>query len=398
MKIMTPAFRVSIGLMFLTISVLLFADLLNVIPNASKAELESRKKFIETLAIQISYTAQNNDLDTVTDLINSIQERYDDVNSIALRRTSGKLIMNAGNHESHWNLLKGDKSTPDQVRVPIFKGNAPWGTVEMSFTPLQKSSRFFISITPIVKLFLFVAIIGFFVFWLFMKKTLQHLDPSAVIPDRVKLALDALTEGLVLMDEDEQIVLANSAFSKISGKSSEELLGKKVSALDWSIKRKTDENLIFPWQKTLQGTAQITGKHLKFNTPKGLRTLSINSTPVLDAKGKQRGALATFDDVTNLEEKNFQLTRAMRELKKSKLEIEKTNEKLKQLATTDSLTGCLNRRAFFEIFDEIFEQSSEKELCCIMLPQDPVHDRVLILVQYSIHFQSLKIFLFHQNE
>ncbi len=372
MKFMTPAFRVSIGLIFLMISVLLAADLLGIMPDTSKAELENRKKFIETLAIQISFSAENNGIESVSELISAIQARYDNVNSVALRKVNGNILSSAGDHESFWILPEGNKSSATQVRVPLYEESSKWGAVEMSFVPLQKNNRFGFAISPVYEMVLFVAFVGFIVFFLFMKRTLQHLDPSSVIPERVKSAFDTLTEGLVLMDENEQIVLANSAFSKKVGKSVSELLGKKVSELDWSLSRKNDAGFIFPWQESLRDSTQNTGKALKYKTPDGLRSLMINSSPILDAKGGQRGALATFDDVTTLEQKNNQLKRAMYDLKTSKLEIEKNNEQLTLLATTDSLTGCLNRRAFFEVFTKTFEdaKTNGEEICSIMADID----------------------------
>ena len=365
MKLLTPAFRVSIGLMFLTVSILLAADLLGIIPDTSQAELDNRKKFIETLAIQVSYAAQNSDLDSVTELIHSIEERYDDVNSVALRTTNGKIQAMAGDHAMYWTLPDGNKSSPTQVRVKIFDGDSSWGTVEMSFVPLQKRSRIGLPINPVYEMILFIAFIGFFAYLLFMKRTLQHLDPSAVIPERVQSALDTLTEGLVLMDEDERIVLANTAFSRKAGKPASELLGKKVSDLNWSLNRKDDELYLFPWQETLRDLVPKTGNSLKFETPEGQRILMINSSPIFDGNGNQRGALATFDDVTDLEKKNS-------DLKQANFEIAKKNEQLELLATTDSLTGCLNRRAFFEVFNKTFEEakSNGEEICSIMADID----------------------------
>ncbi|MFK8068766.1 MAG: diguanylate cyclase [Gammaproteobacteria bacterium] len=370
MKSMTPAFRVSIGLVFMIVSVLLFADLLGMIPDTSKVELQNRKKLIESIAIQVSYNEKNNDLQSMANHVHTLQKIHDDVQSIAIRKADGSLLINAGNHEEFWSLPKDSKSTISQIKIPLHRSGFLWGTIEITFLPDKNNQLYGITIPPILRIILFVAVLGFFIFFMFMKKILQHLDPSSVIPDRVKLALDTLTEGLVLMDENERIVLANMAFSKKTGMNSDTLLGKKVSGLNWHTKRKTDMTLVYPWQVTLNNTSIVTGTHLKLNTPEGLRTLSINSTPILDAKREQRGALATFDDVSDIEEKNFQLKRTMHDLKKSQSEIEKTNEKLRLLATTDSLTGCLNRRAFFEIFEEIFKNSGEQELCCIMADID----------------------------
>ena len=46
----------------------------------------------------------------------------------------------------------------------------------------------------LVKLILFFILAGFIVYRFFLKKTLKHLDPSSVVPPRVKAALDSLAE------------------------------------------------------------------------------------------------------------------------------------------------------------------------------------------------------------
>ena len=60
-------------------------------------------------------------------------------------------------------------------------------------------------------------IIGFGFYFLFLRRALKELDPSAVIPERVKAAFDVLAEGLLIVDNDGSIVLANQAFTELTG-------------------------------------------------------------------------------------------------------------------------------------------------------------------------------------
>ena len=87
---------------------------------------------------------------------------------------------------------------------------------------------------------------------------------------------------------------------------------------------------------------------------------------------KSRGVLATFDDVTDVEKRNTDLQRTLKQLEQSKEAINRQNKELRFLATRDSLTGCLNRRAFFERCEAQFERArkSGKPLCCIMADID----------------------------
>jgi len=94
--------------------------------------------------------------------------------------------------------------------------------------------------------------------------------------------------------------------------------------------------------------------------------------PILDGRGGVRGCIVSFNDLTELDKKNKELTAAMRELQDSRVQIETQNEELRKLATRDPLTGCLNRRAFHELADKLFEESnaSGKPLWCIMTDVD----------------------------
>ena len=59
-------------------------------------------------------------------------------------------------------------------------------------------------------------------------------------------------------------------------------------------------------------------------------------------------------------------------LTKSREEIRHQNAELKKLATQDPLTGCLNRRSFFERFETLFNTARryDEPLSCVMLDLD----------------------------
>src|SRR5206468_5166032 len=117
--------------------------------------------------------------------------------------------------------------------VPIFDGPKRWGTIEVRFRPLSGAGWFGYVNTPQVRLMAFIAAASMVLFLLYLRKMLQHLDPSKVVPSRVRTALDTLAEGLLVVDANGRIVLANHAFASIVGKPPEELLGNRASQLPW---------------------------------------------------------------------------------------------------------------------------------------------------------------------
>ena len=98
----------------------------------------------------------------------------------------------------------------------------------------------------------------------------------------------------------------------------------------------------------------------------------VNCAPIQDARGKVRGCIVTFDNVTEAEAINRQLRAAMADLEKSRTQIEKQNEELRTLAMRDPLTGAYNRRAFFEKLDALFAgvRDGSRALSCIMTDID----------------------------
>ena len=77
-------------------------------------------------------------------------------------------------------------------------------------------------------------------------------------------------------------------------------------------------------------------------------------------------------DVTHVEEHRAELERMLSLLRSSRDEIKRKNSELEILATQDALTGCLNRRAFFETFESLWSEAHaiNTPLSCIMIDVD----------------------------
>jgi diguanylate cyclase (GGDEF)-like protein/PAS domain S-box-containing protein len=370
----SPIFKITIALVLITASILLVGDMLGLMPNVYKASLEARKKFVESLAVQLSYTAEKADYDTISVTMQSIVDRNEDVLSAALRRDSDdKLIAESGNHLRHWVQPDGDSSTPTHAQVPIFQGDRRWGTVEVSFRPIAPKSLLGFMQQPFVRLMLFVAISGFVGYLLLLKRTLRQLDPTQVIPGRVQAALDVLAEGVLIVDTNEQIVLANHTFSHIADLQPVDLLGRQISEIDWNHPEASGADAVFPWTLSLEDGRSHTGVPLTLSPDdEQVLTFNVNCAPITDDRGNKRGVMVTFDDVTELEEKNEELKSALLSLQESRDEIRRKHQELEVLARDDPLTGCLNRRSFFERFRKEFNSARlrEQNLACIMCDID----------------------------
>jgi diguanylate cyclase (GGDEF)-like protein/PAS domain S-box-containing protein len=294
-----------------------------------------------------------------------------DVMSTALVNIEGDTLAAAGDHVQFWESPGGNKSTPTHAQVPIYSGDDQWGTVEVSFA---KTALDFSGLMgdPLVRFLAFLALAGFAGYMFFMKKSLKHLDPKAVIPDRVRSALDLLAEGVVMVDQKHDIVLANVAFAEKIGKDVNSLLGQPLSKMTWhandaKAKRMREKNL--PWAKAIKEGNTQTECLLSLTTEAGeKRDFSINSSPIMDGSKKMRGAMATFNDETALQQANSVLVDMMDKLKNSQEQAKTQNEELQRLATQDPLTNCLNRRSFFDRAELAWAKSvaEGQPLSCIM--------------------------------
>jgi diguanylate cyclase (GGDEF)-like protein/PAS domain S-box-containing protein len=378
---LSPAVRISLGLVCLTVSLLLLGKSIGFAPDWTKAVFESRRIFSETMAVQFSAAAQRGDLPLIRQMLQTMIERDHDIRSAALRSTSGDLLAKAGNHLAYWQPPDEGRSTPTHVQIPIFRGSERWATVEISFAPLWVANTIASFRNSYSGLILFVALTGFGGYFLFIKRTLRELDPSTVIPGRVQAAFNVLKEGVLILDEEEQIVLANTSFAETVGRTPQKLIGFKGSELGWKGYGSVETRSKLPWMEVLrEGTSRIGIRLTLERAGNPSVKFLVNAAPILDAKGNRRGVLVTFDDVTELEEKNQELNQTVNKLQLVTDEVQTKNRELEFLATHDPLTLLLNRRALNREFERVFNeaQQSGRELSCIMCDIDhfkSVNDR-----------------------
>jgi diguanylate cyclase (GGDEF)-like protein/PAS domain S-box-containing protein len=366
MRRISATLRIAISITCLTVSLLLTAKLFGLIPDEREAILRSRGRVFDTLAIHSSHMLISDDIESLRSTLQRIVARDPDMRSVGLRHAeSGELLIDVGGHDKKRGTQSADTSTDTQMLVPLRKGNSRWGNLEVTWCPVSESEAAPLFAWPTVAIVAYCGILGLGAYYVYLQLAVQQLNPGRIVPGHVREALNTQAEGLLIVDDKGRIVMANDAFSRVSGRSRHDLLGQGADDIPWiaqsdknrTSNNDTDQPLSRPWTRAIESGTATSGDMLQLECDYDAITFLVNTTPIFDAEGMSRGALASFEDVTQLAEKKSELTQLVTELRESGDEIRRKNEELTQLATRDPLTDCLNRRSFFEEFEKQFETS-----------------------------------------
>ena len=291
----------------------------------------------------------------------------------------------AGPHETHWPQSSASEPSKSrighetseakpeladsQISVELIAHGRVHGNIELAFKSEMVSiwDMFFGFPVPLA------AFVGGFVSliaWINLERSFKYLDPSQVVPDRVRAALDTMAEGVVLLDTQNEIGHANGAFARIVGTKLERLLGTSIFDFEWSQSSDFGTNDL-PWSQALKEQRPVCGVVVRLMLEEApARTFIVNATPIVSSSDECRGVLVSLEDVTAMENKKHELSQMIATLRQSRDEVERQNVKLNFLASYDQLTECLNRRVFFESLQSHWADESTKELSVIMLDID----------------------------
>ncbi len=314
-------FRISIGFAAILLFAMCSAFSLGLVPDQQGAVAHGRRNLCEAMAVHCAVTLQQGDVAALEAGVKSICKRNPDIVSAGVRKADGRLLVDVGDHFESWHAREGEPLAETQMEVPISLKNQRLGKLEIQFRPASTLSSW--GIGPFALLACFVVFTGLGLGMLYLRTVLRHIDPrqSKVVPDRVRATLNTITEGLLLLDKDQRIALANDAFAKTVGLDPTALTGRKVSELPWASDAEINPQE-YPWaQALLEGKTEL-GFILGIdNGSTGKRTLSVNSTPINADDGTCKGALVTFDDMTQIETKNAELVKILRRLQQSRAKI-----------------------------------------------------------------------------
>jgi PAS domain S-box-containing protein len=306
---------IALSLTSIMATLLLCAMGLGLLSDGHRERLETRARLCETLAIQFCTLLSDEQTDTFDQLAPLLVHRHPDLLSLAILDSDGQVIANTSEHSRLWQTIPSEMSLETHVQIPLYADDKPSGTFEICLAPIYAHAWDQALRQMHLPLLAFCIGAGFLIFRLYMKKTLKHLDPSSVVPGRVKKVLDILSDGVVMTDEKGQIVLANEAFQMATAQSTHSLLGKNLSTIKWIDPTGQQETKDLPWTQVLQNGSTHRSIPLMLehtHEPGQYHNTLVSATPITGAEGENRGMLVSFTDVTELERTNRELVEVSR--------------------------------------------------------------------------------------
>ena len=293
---------ISLGLVSVVSSALVAASFFGLIPDRAEAVRSGRVALAESVAASSTAIIASEDPRRLENVLRFIMKRNPDILSIGVRTRDDRLVMSVGDHGRSWTPIEAAQIGDAQIEVPVWSGSQPWGRVEFRFQPLTQPGIAGVLELPWLRLALACAVFCFIAFHLYLGRVLRHLDPSSAIPGRVRSALDTLTEGLLVIDQQRNIVLANQALTRILGRSHEQLMGTPAAAIAWLDESSQPLAVAPPWERALESGEVQRDRTLRLlAADASLRTFTVNCSPVLGTNGRPGGVLISLEDITQLE-------------------------------------------------------------------------------------------------
>jgi len=370
-----PVARISTGVVSLLLALILLADAtLGVLPNPRQRDVEHRTQVVNLIGAQINLALSAGDRQALQTLIDTLVAATPELRSIGVRPADGALLAATPGHQQAWDGMHEAGNRHDGVELQVHANDRPWGRIELLFKPADGSIVRALLREPSLALSLLLGSAGLLSVYLYLRRALYQLNPSNAVPQHVRNAFATLAESVLILDRKGRLMLANASFARMSGMEAEQLEGKPFERLQWLCAEV--EQAIGPfslWDAALGKTDGPETREIEVTLPNGAPVrLQLNCSAIHDGSHIARGYLLSFNDVTELSTANTRLRQALRELEASRDQIERQNAELQKHAHHDHLTGCLNRRAFFERAEPMFARSmvERADFSCIMVDID----------------------------
>ncbi|NCA72814.1 MAG: diguanylate cyclase, partial [Sphingobacteriia bacterium] len=176
---------------------------------------------------------------------------------------------------------------------------------------------------------------------------LEQEEALRASEERFRLAFENANTGMCLVDPQGLVLRVNDGICAFFGRPREEIEGRHVNVYAYP-----DDQALSPGYITraVQGNGDLAIFEKRFQHRDGhLITALIASSLVRDAQGQPQYFISQVQDITERKATEAALAQAMAEADAANQALQKANQELQRLATTDGLTGLWNRRYFEQV-------------------------------------------------
>ncbi len=363
-KIFNPTLVISLELALIAMSISSMIISLVILPDHYNKNIAWQNQHAKSLAMQFSLAIQTGRDKTVENLIDVSLKQFPELASIAIK-SNNKTLISSPNHQKYWEqkTQKQKAATNITIEIPRAQGTP----IELAICYKVQTYKWYQS--PGFRTGLYIISGTFIMYLIFIRKMFRKAlsGETASSTERVNEIFNTMSEAVVVLDKQERIILANNEFLELIDKSFPEIKETKINNQNW-----LEKPAIMPWTKTINEKTVVKGAQMSIQHKTENSIILANTTPIIDKDNTLNGVMVTLNDVTELHKQNEKIKVAMAELKENHKKIQAQNETLKEMSMKDPLTGCLNRRAFFELFESEWSGSKRHgyELSCIMLDID----------------------------
>ena len=352
--------RLAFSLALLVLCILFFADVLSLRGNPANEVQNARKLMVEAFAMQLSSLVERGEEPALKYAVSSFVDTNDTILAASLDNVKIGVLATGGDASS---LERITATTPSATHliVPLFQNNALWGTANILFKPQQRWGMD-------ILYFGFLTISCFLLFAFFLRSVLLQLDPGKAVPGRVNSAFNLFSEGVVILDPDRRIVLANNSAAAMIETDPDAQIGRSLDDWPWV----KNDGWTAPWSHALETGDASEDYNAQLECPDGERLVVVSCTLLGDVDADRRGVMVTLNDKSDLHKKNDELSAALSDLEASERALAIKNTELQTQATTDPLSGLMNRRALLAGFGDVYQHArkNQKPLVCIMIDID----------------------------
>ncbi len=316
----------------------------------------------EQLALGCSLQLKHQDYRAIEQLLDQFMQRNEGLEAVRLVRFDELVVHQLGSSSE---LLAGvgKENTAKHCRIPIIRAGQNWGNIEAVYRDDPAANQLW----RVGEALVATLSLNLLTFGLLLRRSLAVLDSGNAVPKRVRNTLDTIVGGVVILDANRKIVMANEAFQSSCKRTMESLLGTLLGDIPF----RSDQAML-PWDQAITDKHRQSGATLFLEDGVLERCFVVNATPIFDSQEAVVGTLVSFEDVTSLEQQKQSLLLALSELETSKDQIHQQNLRLQELASRDVLTGAFNRRSLYEQLEVLWNEyrAGGQALNCIMFDVD----------------------------